>query len=360
MLFFLVSGLLSKEAMPRRKTHITQGNSGEQLVRHYATNQRRYPLRIHKLLSDIYFNIQHPHSFSSVYRLFKAAKEKDPRIKLFQVRDWLTGNKTYTTYRRVVTKFPRRKVVVRGPKFQYQADLMDYQPLARENNGMHYLLTVIDCFSRFATIIPLKDKSGIATRDGLDKAFRFMGLPKKIQTDHGKEFHNHVCKYYFDRKKIIHFSTYQEVKASICERFNRTVRDKIKKYMSAKRTLRFVDILPDLLKNYNSHPHSTLGVYSPEEVNNNNKAAVYEHMYGKYLRKKRRPFKFKVGDLVRLASYKQTFRHSNAVTFTEEVFSVAEVLDTKPPMYRILDPKDNKIILGPFYEPQMQKWKPLT
>lgn len=343
--------------MPRKKADITNdGAPPERIVRRYITSS---PPAIHRLLSNIYENIQHPDSFSSISRLYHAAKKKDPNIKLSEVRDWMTGNKTYTIHRRVVPRFKRRKVVVRGPKYQYQADLMFYEPIARENDGFHYLLTVIDCFSRFAAIVPLKNKSGIETRNGLLKAFNFMGFPTKIQTDHGGEFYNHVVKYFLNKNKIIHFSTYQDVKAQICERFNRTVREKIKKYMTAKKTLRYVDILVDLLKGYNSRPHSTLGALSPSEVNERNKKAVYEHMYGDYLRKKRKAFKFKVGDTVRLAVYRgSAFRINDAPSFTKEIFTVAEALPTKPPMYRIFDPKDDKVIFGPFYETQMQKWRP--
>lgn len=346
--------------MPRKKIKIIFDRAKTVAVSGRRPRPARNTHAIDKLLSNIYENIQHPDSFSSIYRLFQAAKKEKPDIKLNQVRDWMLGNKTFTTHRRLVPRFRRRKVIVRGPKYQYQADLMDYDVLARENDGVTFLLTVIDCFSRFAAIVPIKNKEGPTCRDALKKAFNFMAIPKKLQTDEGGEFHNHACQYFYKKNNIIHFSTFQELKASMVERFNRTVRQKIKKYMSNKRTLRYVDILADLIHGYNKSKHSSLGVYSPEEVNERNKAAVFEHLYGEYLRKKRKQFKFKEGELVRLASYRSVFGNKNAVNFTEEVFTVAEALDTKPPMYRIFDPEDNEIIPGPFYEPQMQKWKPFT
>lgn len=315
--------------------------------------------RVDKLLKSIYENVKHPDSFSSPFRLYQAAKKINSRIKIKHVREWLEGHRTYTLHRKVVTRFPRRKVLVRGPNHQYQADLMDYQAIARENDGFHYLLTVIDCFSRFATIIPIKNKTGPAVRDGLKKAFDFMGFPKKMQTDEGKEFYNHVVKYFFDQKKIIHFSTFQEVKASICERFNRTVRDKLKKYFTHKKTLRYLDILPDVIFSYNNKPHSTLGrLYAPSEVNEKNRQAVFDLMYGDYLRERKKNHKFFPGDKVRVSAYRETFRQRDKKNFSEEIFTVAECLDTKPPTYLLLDPEDEKVIQGAYYENQLQRWRP--
>lgn len=312
------------------------------------------------LLRSIYENVKHPDSFSSPYRLFKAARKEDKTISLANVKKWMEGQLTYTTHRQVMTKFPRRRIVVRGPEYQYQGDLMDFQSLARYNDGNRYLLTVIDCFSRFAAIVPLRRKEQTTVVEGMEKAFKFMGFPKKFQTDEGTEFHNGSAADFFAQHGIIHFSTKQEVKASMCERFNRTVRDKIKKYMTLNETLRYVDIIPDITQSYNSRPHPSLGHnLAPEEVDETNQKAVYKFMYGKYLAQKEcTPSKFQVGDLVRLAAYRETFRHSNKMNFTKEVFPIAEVLKTHPPTYLVLDPDDNEIVEGAFYEEQLQKWEP--
>jgi hypothetical protein len=321
--------------------------------------QKRNVPRVDKLLSSIYEDISHPDSFSTPYRLYQAAKKINSRIKLKDIEEWLEGSETYTRHRQVVSNFPRRKILVRGPQFQYQADLMDYQPIARENDGMHYLLTVIDCFSRFATIIPLKSKEGIVVRNGLKKAFDFMGYPTKLQTDEGKEFYNHVCKYFFEQNKIIHFSTFQEVKAAICERFNRTVRNKIKKYMTHNKTLRFVDILPDIVMAYNSRKHSSFErKFAPKEVNEKNRKSVYELLYGEYLRARKKKFKFRVGDMVRVASYRETFRQRDKHNFSQEIFVVVECRETNPPTYVLADRDKKEQIQGVFYENQLQRWRP--
>ena len=271
------------------------------------------------------------------------------------MEEWLRTRRSYTLHRAVTKRFPRRPVLVRGPFHQYQADLIDYVPLSRYNDGNKYLLNLIDCFSRFACLVPLKSKSGVNVARALGKAFNFMRPPRKLQTDLGTEFYNKHVKALLSSHQIMHFSTDQELKAQIAERFNRTVRDKIKKYMTFHRHLRYVDMLPDFLRAYNAEPHSSFeDKYAPKDIDDRNRDAVHELLYGDYLRAKRRRHKYAVGDKVRLAKYNCSFARNDATNFTEELFQIVDTLDTYPPTYRVLDLSDRTVIKGAFYERQLQ------
>ena len=85
------------------------------------------------ILKQIYTDLKNPASFSSPMKLFRAAKWVIPQIKFKDVVDWLETQKLYTLHWRVRTKFRRRKVVTRGVRYQYQADLVDYSTLKRDN-----------------------------------------------------------------------------------------------------------------------------------------------------------------------------------------------------------------------------------
>ena len=91
--------------------------------------------------------------------------------------EWLETQKSYTLHQRVRTKFRRRKVVIHRARYQYEADLVDYSKLKRDNSGFTYVLTVIDCFSRFALALPIKRKNGVEVAAALRKAFDSMGNP---------------------------------------------------------------------------------------------------------------------------------------------------------------------------------------
>ena len=74
--------------------------------------------------------------------------------------DWLETQKSYTLHQRIKTKFRRRTVLTRGLQYQYQADLVDYSKLKRDNSSYTFVLSIIDCFSQLAFEIPIKRKTG--------------------------------------------------------------------------------------------------------------------------------------------------------------------------------------------------------
>ena len=135
-----------------------------------------------------------PSKFSTPYRLYSEAKKINSKIKLKDVMNWLEMQKSYTLHHRLKTKFKRRKVLTRGIQYQYQADLVDYAKLKRDNSGYTFVLSIIDCFSDLAFAITIKRKTGEEVAATLWRAFDNMGDPKKLHTDQGKEFYNRHVK----------------------------------------------------------------------------------------------------------------------------------------------------------------------
>ena len=158
---------------------------------------QRRPLRINALLKSIYTDLGHLASFSSPYTLFRAAKQKNPNILFKNVESWLETQSVYTKYRRIKVKYPHCKVLSRG--LRYQADLVNYSALKRDNHSFTFLLTIIDIFSSFALAIPIKSKKGSHVAVALERAFKVMKPPRKLQTDMGKEFYNFYVKRVLNR-----------------------------------------------------------------------------------------------------------------------------------------------------------------
>ena len=117
----------------------------------------------------------------------------------------------------------------------------------------------------------------------LRRAFNNMGDPKKLHTDQGKEFYNRYVKELLLERGVHHFSTFQDVKAQIVERFNHTLREAILQYMTDRQSLRYVEALPDFLYSYNSRPHSAIYPYSPIGLNKQNERAVHNLQCSEYL-----------------------------------------------------------------------------
>lgn len=310
--------------------------------------------KIDHLLSDLYYKPSSPVSFSAPEKLYDAAKKKNLFVTLKDVRHWLSRQLAYTSFRNKRDKIKRRKVVVRGLRHQYQADLMDMSALKSKNDGFKFLLTVIDCFSRLAAVVPIKSKHAINVLNGMKVAFDRLGVPDKLQTDQGKEFWNYQMKAYLQTLGVILFYTDQELKAQMVERFNRTIREKIKKYMKANQTLRYVDVLPRLVQSYNHSPHRGLHGYAPVQVTKENEKMIFDLQYGAYLAERKSRHKFKVGDKVKAIAAKIQFVKDRP-TFEDEDMVIVDCIHSNPPTYKLKRLRTQHLVPGTYYESQLQK-----
>ena len=139
-------------------------------------------------------------------------------------------------------------------------------------------------------------------------------------------------------------------KAAVLERFNRTLKTMMWKYFYSKGTYAWIDVLDELVGNYNGTKHgSTLMKLS--EVNSSNKDAVWVTLYGSALEELPLP-NFRVGDTVRVSRYKSVFGKGYEANFTEEIFKVTRVLRGDPNVYELED-HEGEPIVGKFYEEEL-------
>ena len=125
------------------------------------------------------------------------------------------------------------------------------QPFSKDNNGIKYLLTVMDIFSKFVWIVPLKRKTGQEVTNAFSRILKGR-RPIEIWVDGGSEFYNKDV-----RKQVELYSTENEEKSCVIERFNRTINEKMFKYFSANNRRKFVDVLDLLVDQYNNSIHSS-------------------------------------------------------------------------------------------------------
>lgn len=252
--------------------------------------------------------------------------------------------------------FPRRNTVLKGINDLYQADLIEMRPHKKINKGFNYILTVINCFTKVADALPLKDKTGKSVTQAMEIAIkRDKNKIKHLQTDDGKEYFNKDFAELMKKYKINHYSTNSEKKAAIVERFNRTLKGAMYKMFSKRGSYVWFDILPNLINEYNDKFHRTIGM-KPNKVNSKNAKLVLSRIIKNTKRKveKRQPRKFNVNDKVRISKYKGVFTKKYLPNWTNEVFTVYKVQPTVPETYIL---KDNKGILlqGAFYGHELLK-----
>lgn len=300
----------------------------------------------------IYQDPNHVGSFGGVNALYRAACGRVPKKK---IQKWLEGVDGYTLHKPVRKKFPTNRVIVSSIDQQWQADLVDLNNLKEYNQGFRYILTCIDILSKYAWAVPLKTKRG----EDIVKAFKVLFSSRKpicLQTDQGSEFKNANFQKFLKEKQVHFFTTYNTTKASLVERFNRTLKMKMWKYFTQSHTYRYLDVLEKMVYSYNHTYHSSIK-RSPAEVNKENEKEVWNILYGNANLLIRKPCVFKVGDTVRVSKYKLTFEKGYETNWSEELFVVTECVRRNPPVYRIKDLMDEPI-QGTFYPQELQKVKP--
>ena len=112
------------------------------------------------VLRKLFYDPKSTVAFTGISQLYHAAKSVLKGIKYKDVQNWLRGESTYTLHKPIRRRFKRRKTIVGGIDYQWQADLADMQHLAKQNNNKKYLLCVIDVFSKFSWVIPIQNKMG--------------------------------------------------------------------------------------------------------------------------------------------------------------------------------------------------------
>lgn len=254
--------------------------------------------------------------------------------------------------------FPRRNTVLKGINDLYQADLVEVIPHSKINKGYKYILTVINCFTKVADALPLSNKTGKHVTNAMEKIIkRDKNKIKHLQTDDGKEYFNQWFDALMKKYKINHYSTNSDKKASIIERFNRTLKGSMYKHFSIKGTYVWYDVLAKLIRDYNNKFHRTIGM-KPIDVSKDNEKIVMSRILKTTMPKieKMQPKSFLIEDQVRISRHKTIFTKGYLPNWTNEVFTIYRVQPTFPETY-ILKDKTGEILQGSFYGHELLKSK---
>jgi len=184
-------------------------------------------------------------SFSGIRNLKRYSGRSEREMKTF-----LSGLDAYTLHKPRRIRFLRRKTYSKGIGDLYQMDLADLSNISSYNDGARYLLTCIDVFSKKAWAVPVRTKTGREVANAFEKIL-VDGTPNMVQSDKGNEFLNSAFRDMLKRHGIkFYTSENEDLKASVVERFNRTLKTKMYRYFTHKNTRRYIDVLDDMLHSY--------------------------------------------------------------------------------------------------------------
>ena len=253
----------------------------------------------------------------------------------------------------IIRNFKRRKVNFGNkPNEIWSADLIDLKKLKKYNNGFQYIINIIDLYSRYAWSIPIKNKTGKSIVIAFESIIQQQQKPKKLWVVNGSEFYNKIFKKWLNDNNIEMYSTFNEGKAVVIERFNRTLKNIMFKYFTANGTYKYIDILSSLINEYNNKKHSSTKLSPKSKYLQLSEDSDKKN----FTSDKKLPisYDFKIGDKVRISKFKKKFEKGYTPNWTEEIFTIYAINMTNPVTYLIKD-LNNNVIKGSFYKQELQK-----
>lgn len=303
-------------------------------------------------LTVFYYDPSSSGGYRGAEGFYREAKKKFPRVTRKQTSDFLAKQDAYTIHKQINKPKKHRRVYSKGIGYLWMADLLDFQAVQHENRGYRFVCCVIDVLSKLLWTFPLLTKRGVDVTKALRPIFKRF-KPKKLCVDRGREFYNKSFKTMLAKYRVKMYSTHSDKKASVVERVQRTLRNRLGKLWTKNQNQKWYDFLPQITKSYNSSYHRTIKM-APIDVKKSHEKELLERVYPDEYAKKR---KLKVGDHVRITKYRKTFEKEYTPGWTTEVFKIKEILSTVPVTY-ILKDLTNEDIDGGFYFEEIQKIDP--
>ena len=191
----------------------------------------------------------------------------------------------------------------------------------------------------YAWVVPLKDKRGITSINAFQKIISKARKPNKLWLDQGGKLYNNLFNRFLKKNNIEMFSTYNEVKSFVAERFIRTLKSKTFKHMTAVSKNAYFDVLDDIVNKNNNTVHSSIKV-KPIDVTSD--------YYAKYNNFNVTKPKFKVDDHIKTLKYKNIFTKGYTQNWSGETKNTV-------PRTNVIGDLNGEPIITSFYEKELQK-----
>ena len=283
---------------------------------------------VNSKLTEIYYNLEGPGGFGGVTPFYREVKKRFPSITRKQIISWLRSQETYGVHLPYHAKIPRSRIIVKGIDYLWEMDLMDMSLLSRYNKGFKFVLLVIDVFSKYVWVRPVKSKNASIILDMVKNIMKESGrTPRYIRTDKGTEFVNRVLSKFLNSIHVEHIQTHSEVKAAFAERAIKTIKGKLFKYMYHFQTRNYINILNKVVKVYNATIHSTIKM-APKNVTHKNETqlwwSVYANISGKgaIVRNIAKGGFLNEGDYVRVSFLRGVFDREYRQKWSSEIYQV--------------------------------------
>lgn len=286
-----------------------------------------------------------PHSFGGKYRSYDYYNDLSKSV----IDEEFKKNDIYSRFHQYRKSKHYNPTYVYKKRDQFQADCIFFKDalMMKATGNTAYLLVVIDVFTKYVWLFPLKQIKGLNVAKCLNRLFQ-NNKPKNFTTDAGKEFLNKHVEKILKEFKIKHFITKGKNKAAVVERFNLTIQRLIYQLCRYHNTNDWTSdiILKKAITIYLNRKHRTIKMSPKEAEQPSNQSKLRKTYYIKYREAdeyKKIP-KFKIGDTVRISSLRLVFDRGYHQNFTTEVWTVKKVLNNLPqPRYVVSDEQGDEL-----------------
>ena len=239
----------------------------------------------------------------------------------------------------IYSKPPRKNYITKKTDVyhiddKWSLDILDLKDYGSENNrGYRYVLVTIDNFSKYGWTVRLKNKNAQTIKDSFENLLlSSKRKPNLIEKDRGKEFYNNIFQDFLNKNDIKLYSTNTSLGAVFAERFNRTIRDLLKRPVFEKGDGNWIDVLHTITKQYNNKVHSSTKLTPIQASFKKNEGFVYKNLLDKRNKIKA---KYQINDLVRVADLKKTFSKGDTTNWSFKLYKITEIINDTIPSYKI-------------------------
>lgn len=315
-------------------------------------------------LKNNYTNPGHPIAFSGITNVYKYYKGK---LSVEKIKDILSTIENYSLHREY-KRGQRNPSYSHFKRYQFQMDLVDIQELSTYNDGVRYIMTVIDTFTRYGFARLLLDKKASTVLSAFKSVLKEAKThPKILVVDRGTEFNNREFTKFCEENNIKIYTPDSSVHAAYIERFNRTLQNLIYRFMTENETYRFISkntkdgndekTFSKILQTYNSRKHRMIGMTPLSAESDKSKHIDIRLRMSKYYSKiKPKKQEFQIGDTVRIAIQKGKFSRGYKEQSNLEIFKIYDIKKrSEIPMYFIETFDQSEKIKGGFYGFELTK-----
>jgi hypothetical protein len=272
------------------------------------------------ILNKLYYE---EHNYDGADNLYRKAKAVNSRITIKFVKEWLKKQTTNQLTSRVVGK-KKYAAIYSESRHAYQIDLTFLPLYKNQNSGFYVLFTAINVNSRKAYAYYAKNKRMDTMLAILREWKQDVGPIETITCDSGNEFVNREAQEWFQQQNIgTYFVVGDSRKLGIINRFHRTLKEKLLRYFTATNNYRWVDVLAQIIHNYNNTQVRTIGM-TPNEAEQGLNMEVIMQQRREQNEAMQAKSTINVGDWVRLKNERRLFEKMQ-LNYSPEIYQVVKV-----------------------------------